>query len=403
MAENFINLYCEYSDPITEAPFVFHHRIAYLILSTIINNKIYVKCGYKDLYPNLWMIVIAPSGFYRKSYSLGIAQNLINAINADLICPDEYSHEGLVEKFTQFPVGTMFLYEFSRFMKMLEKNYLLSTQGLLTELFDNPAEYRRRLKKKINKTMSKDDRKISEDESIQIISKPFINILGASTIEWLNNSVKDSDIMGGFLARFLFVMSSEIKPALANQPIADQKLKSELIALLQSIGNISGEMIMTPDAGDMYGKWYEKFRNRNIETESIINPFMVRLQNYCLKFAMLETINQNPFGGLAITPKAMEEAIMMTGSYERDVKDLVENKMTFSFDEKEMKKVKLIISNKKEISRRDLLQLSHLQSRKLDEYLRTIAESNFAYKVEQKSTMNGRHIEIWKLRNGNEI
>src|SRR3990167_3041207 len=233
--EGFIERYTTYASEFTDAPAVIHQRIVLVILSTVINRNVFLPQGYKPIYPNLWMVIIAPSSFYRKSYSIGCAENIIRLVNTDLILPREFSAEALVETFSEQSKGLLISYEFKTFMGLMSRDYMAGAQALITELFDAPEIYNRKL---ISKNI--------------VIKEPFLNILSATTVDWLRNSLKEDDLAGGFLPRFLIVTAPEKSKILAFQPKADLGVRNYLIQILQGMSEIKGEAAFNPQAREFY-------------------------------------------------------------------------------------------------------------------------------------------------------
>ena len=95
---DFVNDYMEYASTLTDAPDEFHNFMALGILSTVIGNQAYIPFGTNRIYPNLWIILLAQSSFFRKSTSLTLGTRLLRDMHkGGLILPDEFSREQLVQ------------------------------------------------------------------------------------------------------------------------------------------------------------------------------------------------------------------------------------------------------------------------------------------------------------------
>src|SRR3990167_5799800 len=199
---NFVEAYVQYAEQFTDSPPILHHRVALSVLSTVINRNVWLSQGHKKIYPNLWMLIIAPSSFYRKSYTLSIGEDLVREIDTSLVLPREFSHEKLIESLQEQPHGMLIFYEFKTFMGLMERDYMSGTKSLITELYDCPLLY---------------DRKTIKGGTTSI-REPFLNILAASTMDWFVSSIKDDDMAGGFLPRFLIVTAPKKDKILPFQP-----------------------------------------------------------------------------------------------------------------------------------------------------------------------------------------
>ena len=357
----FIDDYKEYCAEFTDSPPIFHHRIAYCILSTVLSRKVFLLQGYKKVFPNLWLIIVAPSSFYRKSYSLGIAEDILRSTSEltgeSYILPREFSHEKFVEILAQQPQGLLIAYEFRTFMAMMSKDYMIGTQSMITELFDNPAVY---------------DRKTKTGE--YEIKDPFLNILTATTIDWLKASIKDIDLASGFLPRFLIAPHIGKKDStMAWQKPHDLGKKDALVAQLTSISKLSGPCTITEEAKTYYSNWYKRFEDE-WSRPGLLSPFYARIQEYAKKLAILTCIDQT--GACLIGVDHMKTACTLSDTYTRWITSIVEEDLTYM--DKGQRKVMEAIKEAGDngISREELLRKTRLLAdRQLAPIIATFLES----------------------------
>lgn len=274
---NFVERYTNWAESYTDAPPQFHRFVAYWALSTLLGRRVYLELGDEWLFPNLWLVILAPSSFYRKSTALSIGAKMINGINKEIMLPSEWTQECFITLMSQQSHGAMVCYEFKGLLSQLQKDYNNGAQSMLTELYDNPHEY----------TRKKGTTEVKEYR----IAQPYLTILGASTIEWLISSVQNSDIAGGFLARFLFVSADRKDKILAIQPKADEAQRLMVKTALEKALEIpEGAMRYSREAEDYYKKWYAGFVREADEAASGLSAFYPRLTTYAHKFAMLEAV-----------------------------------------------------------------------------------------------------------------
>src|SRR3990167_1968613 len=167
MEKGFFDLYCSYAKDFTDAPELIHRRVALSLLSICLNRNVWLVQGARNLYPNLWMVVVAASSFYRKSSSLWIGEDLLKRIpNQNLLLAKEYSYEKFIEEMSHQSVGVFVANEFKTFMEVISKEYNSGMQSLLTDLYDCGEGYKR-------KTKGGGEVEIKE---------PFINRISAATM-----------------------------------------------------------------------------------------------------------------------------------------------------------------------------------------------------------------------------
>lgn len=352
--KGFTDRYVEYASEFTDAPEVIHHRIGLMILSTVINRNVWLRQGYKNIYPNLWMVIVAPSSFYRKSYSVGSAENMLRQYDSRLILPREFSVEALIQTLSEQPQGLLMSYEFKTFVGMMSREYMAGAQSLITELYDCPEIYDRKL---MSRSVS--------------IKEPFLNILSASTVDWLRNSLKEDDLAGGFLPRFLIVTAPEKTKVFPFQPVADYGKKNLLVDLLRSISEVTGEVKFADDAKDFYIEWYTKFEKEH-KGGGVLSPFYARLTEYAKKFCIILAIDRRM--GLEIKLDDCRDACILAETFARDITRYVEDGLVYDRMGAWRKKVETALKGAGAggISKRDLLRETRIIARNLDTILDTL-------------------------------
>ena len=357
---NFLDLYCEYAGEFTDSPASFHHRIGLSILSTVIGRKLFIWQGYKRIFPNIWLIIVAPSSFYRKSYSLGIAENVLRDLKEktqeSYILPREFSHERFVEILASHPQGLLIAYEFKTFMAMMSRDYMSGTQAMITELFDNPPIYNREIK-----------------SGTFEIRDPFLNILAATTMDWFISSMKDDDQAGGFLPRFLVASHVGKKDKkMAWQPLADMTKKYVLIEKLVEISKLCGACKVAEDAKEYYEDWYAKFED-SYSKPGRLSPFYARLQEYAKKLSILICVNESE--NINIELNHIKSACKIAETYAREITRMMEDDLTPT--SKGQRKVieALKTAGHDGLSREELIRKTRLLAGWLNPILETFIES----------------------------
>ena len=384
MERGFFDLYCSYAKDFTDAPELIHRRVALSLLSICLNRKVWLVQGARNLYPNIWMVVVAASSFYRKSSSLWIGEDLLKRIpNQNLILAKEYSYEKFIEEMSFQSVGVFVANEFKTFMEVISKEYNSGMQSLLTDLYDCGEGYKR-------KTKGGGELEIKE---------PFINILSASTMDWLVASVKDADMAGGFLPRFLIVHAKDRGKSMPFQPPADQKKRQALIDMLTMACKLKGEVKFSAEAKKEYEIWYWRFENECLKRKSLLSPFYARLTDYAKKFSMIVNVERRIMegsigenwssqdflgvpgeielspGGL-ITPGDVSRACMLAESFAEEITAVVENDIVFDKREIAKRRVEKFIKNANSdgIGRSELLRETRILAKDLNPIIDTLEQ-----------------------------
>lgn len=353
--EDFLDLYKDYATEITDAPLIFHQFVALSIVSAVLGNKVFLKSGDINIYPNLWIILIAPSSCFRKSTAIGIGARILRPVNEDLIYPTEFTQEKILEIIERQPEGIFIHYEFMTLSGLLSKDYNAGLKAFLTEIYDSPPYYTR-------KTVSRSYE----------IRNPCISILSATTQEWFLERAKEGDLLGGFLPRFIFVPASSKEKSLAFPPPADMTKRNKLVRTLKEISELKGEIHFSPEAEKLHREWYVRYEAKM--DSGLLNGFYSRLETYALKFAILIEIIRNR--SLIITEKSIKEAGQLVNFLTESLRKLADNDFTFTGFQRCKRKVEKIIkfAGNEGIVRRDLLRKSKVSADYLDKIIETLKE-----------------------------
>ena len=274
------------------------------------------------------------------------------------------------------PQGTFVFYEFLSFLGLLSRDYMQGAKAFLTDLYDTPSNYIRKTKlREIN------------------IKKPCINIISATTLDWFMEGLKRGDLMGGFLPRFLFVPARNKLKSIYLPPPADENVKAMLVNELRNLtrSELTGEMTFSDEARKLYEEWcmkYESNIQQNNKYNELLLGFLIRLEIYFLKFAMLENINR--FHSLTIRPETIKTITQVINWLVNQTTNLVSEEITFTKFQKDRKKIIKMITPEG-ITRRELIRSTHLSLKELNPVLETLLQEEAIYidfiKTSGKSTI----------------
>ena len=219
----------------TEAPAEYVAASLLSAMAAAIGNKATVSIGVHGTKPNLYMLLIGDSTLMRKSTSLAIGTKALQEISwrkqADFsaakkvwenatkeerkflqkpvdesnLYPDDFSPESLLEKIEMKPDGLIYASELGSLLARMDSGYGHGLKIMLTNIYDCPPFY-----DKTTKTAGNNR-----------IESPAINIIGASTLQWLQKHLSGADLLSGFLGRFCVVYRSNYpdNPVALPQPV----------------------------------------------------------------------------------------------------------------------------------------------------------------------------------------
>lgn len=352
----FLDRYTKWCDKFTDAPLQYHQSVAYWMIGSVIGRNCFMTVGDQQIFPNIWLLVLGPSSFYRKTTSIFIARKMLKAICPESLISDQWTMESLIAIMQTEPKGIMIHSEFKSFLSVLQKDYNHGAQSFLTELYDCNSFSRVRG---------------TSDIKRYSIESPFLSLAAASTMEWLQNSIKHEDISGGFLARFLVVSADKKEKDLPFPPKADEVIRQQLIGLLKLTAGRSREIIYSQAAKEEYADWYGSLRRTTDKMPEMLRGFLTRLQVYCHKIAIIEaTLNDTG----TVTPDIVAKAIAYCSERVNEIVSLGDTSLGRSkFDAMGMR-VQGIVDRNPGIDYSRLLKNSNISAKYLHDVLDTLVK-----------------------------
>ena len=264
-----------------ESPGMFHLWVAISVVASTLERSTFLDRGYYMLYPNLYVVLVAESEVCMKTTAADIGMSMLMseemenppAIFAQKITPEALvsalcSECAVDETGTVYKnaAGVLYAEELSVFLG--REAYASGMVSILTSLYSCKDKW--------------------EYETIgrgkDIAYNTCINLLGASTPEWLRMSIPIDAVGGGFTSRIIFVYQDASDKENPHPVVTDEEkqLRKDLIHDLSLIRRIRGEFKFTPSAKDWYSKWYHGYRKAQLAGK----PTMVRKKDILLKVAM---------------------------------------------------------------------------------------------------------------------
>jgi hypothetical protein len=240
-AEGWLRDYVEYTRK-TEPPTVFHFFAGLVALGSTMGRSTRYNKGSYWVYPNLCVVVVAPTGRCRKTSACNIAIRLMRQVEATQILADKTTPEALLTTFEGHDdaVGLIYAPELAVFLG--RQKYQEGMVPLLTALFDCPDEFKTR-------TITRGEIEIRN---------VGLSFLGCSTLDWIQTAIPKDAFGGGFMRRLLFVVQDDTPRKFALPPPLPAATGDRLRKQLLKIQKASGEWNLVGTAREWYEHWYEK-------------------------------------------------------------------------------------------------------------------------------------------------
>jgi hypothetical protein len=229
--KNWLHDFGRWTLPRSEAPETFIMWTGLFTMASALRRHVKIPktlFGSWEASPNLYILFIAKAGRARKSTTANYSEDLLDALDHITKSPELITKESLLTTLVKSEDASMSILapEFGEFMvKSGPEMY-----GFLTNMYDG--------KKKIAaSTLSR---------NVEFVERPCVNLLGATTPEWVADNMPASVIGGGFASRVIFIFADKVRrrqlyyESLNHE--AMDKIRLDLIADLDHIArNINGE------------------------------------------------------------------------------------------------------------------------------------------------------------------
>jgi len=352
--------YLEYTGKFSESPPEFHlFTLAYTI-SCLVGRGRYVQQGEDTIYPNQYMVLIAPSSLYKKSSAGGLSNKWLGRLDhmKGHFLGHIGSPEGLLEGLKENKgTGLLYYSEMGSLLAASNKKWMIDIFDLLNDLYDCPDYCTKRLQ-----------------SGPKSVSDVYLNMLCATQLDSMSAHVKESTLLSGFLPRFTTVYSENLQPHMVRRPPPDKRLQNKITEQLNSIRQatkVVTEMTLTPYAWTTFEAWAHERHIEALHAPGTIQPMYGRIESHVLKYAIIISVATLP-ESLEIDEITIEKAIAWGEFILKSYRRLVEEELTFTLDDRRLKKVSNLIKGGSPISYRDVLSGTRYKNRDLGEMLSTL-------------------------------
>lgn len=281
-----------------------------------LRRRVWIDQVYFQWHPNLYIILVAPPGIVSKSTTADTAMSLLREVPGIRFGPSVVTWQALVTGFAEaaetFTVG--------------DKQYIQSSMTINSSEFGNLLDPRNKelVDMLVHLWDGKPFTKATKTSGTDEVVNPWINIIAATTPDWIAGSFPEYMVGGGFTSRCIFVFAdSKAKyvpyPALA-VPKGLDKLKADLVHDLEYIAvNLAGEYRLTDDAIKWGSEWYERHYTVDAKTldPSRFGGYIARKQTQAHKIAMILAAAVRD--ELFITKDDLQTAVEMLTDLEPDM------------------------------------------------------------------------------------
>lgn len=263
------------------------------VLGAVIRKKVYLSrssTGNILIYPNPWIILVAPQGIGHKSSAIRLGRKFLELMeDKPKILASKLTPEALIKSLASQVVadkapiepgerqrlvvykrkaqGLLYSSEFG--VLLGREKYNMGMIALLTDLYDCPDEWN-------SETVMRGDQRLYE---------VCLSVLGASTPDWMQSMLPTDAFKGGFMSRLILVGY----PDGWNRRVGDlvdppRTLRDSILSDFEEISRYKGEIGWSKEAKEYFVNWYMSL------PEPVPGPqaaYLERKQDHALKLAIL--------------------------------------------------------------------------------------------------------------------
>ena len=174
----------------------------------------------------------------------------------------------------QNATGLLVLPELSVFLE--KRDYRSGLVPLITRLADAPDEWS-------SETICRGEIRLTN---------VALCMLGGSAPSWLVGSIPSEAFTGGFMARFLFVVSEGSAVPVPRPPHYDKVLQQKLITGLKDFNRVRGEIVVDDEAEEYFSTWYRAFYYRRSVDEKRA-AYQERKHDHLMRISMVLAVSES--------------------------------------------------------------------------------------------------------------
>lgn len=340
----------------TEPPTAFHFFVGATVLGATLRRNVHFVKGTGNLYPNLCVILVAPSGKCRKTTACDLGVKLFRDLGGNILA-DKITPEALVDAFAGQVSATGMIYagELKQFLG--SQKYMEGMIPLLTRLFDCPDLW-------VSRTIMRDE---------VTLTNVAISMLGASTMDWLRMLPSDT-FGGGFMSRIILCVQEDTPRSFPFPPPLSQDIRKKLVGRMMQLSHLRGRFHMTHAAEDWYRSWYNNRDERGTE-EKQFSGYFERKPDHLIRVAMILSISDDD--SLVIEKRHMEHSLRILNWGESWLPNAFEQLSANLIGEDQMRMIKQLKTHNGAMKYSDWLRKnsSRMNATTFKGYLATLRES----------------------------
>lgn len=394
--QDWLTTYLEYTRN-SEPPKSYHLWTGISVVAAALQRKVYIPWNMGQLYPNLFVVLVGPSGRCRKGTAMRFGQDLVRQVPTIKLVAQRITLEQMIrdikESVTEFmdPTTNLIVLHCSMTVMSSELTVFLGSGNTdflatLTDMFDSEDEWEYR-----SKHQGKDK-----------IRGLCLNFLGGTAPDWITTMIPKAALGGGFTSRIIFIVERDKRITLPDPTPTKRmlELRPKLIADLEKISILAGQFHIEDIAQEFYEHWYEtQDKSPPIVSERFAG-YNSRRGTHARKLAMVLSASRSD--ELVIRLEDLERAIRILEAAEETMESAFVGLGRATLEEMLEAVVEFFLhSNKKRFSNAEILERFYPQidQYSLDQIMTTMQGLGWA-KIDNLAMTGSKADMIYKFTGG---
>lgn len=274
LLDNWLDAYLVYTAE-SKSPEEYHVWNAVSCIAGALRRRVFFKMAYFIFYPNQYIVLVAPPGRCAKSTSMRMGRDVASIIPGIEYSVDSTTRERVIMNMSQgYKDGqsalTVHSTEFATFLTSSGMDMV----NFLTDIYDCPTEWTHQTK----------------GGGTNKIKAPFLNLVGATTPDWIARAMPLDTIGVGFTSRVIFIYQDTPRirdPFVELSP--EQLLIKEMLSKdLAQMAQIQGQYHFDEDAKELYREWDKAWQaNPNPTGDPRLAGYYERKPAHLIKLCMI--------------------------------------------------------------------------------------------------------------------
>lgn len=400
--------YLNYAESVTDAPSIFHLATGLAIVGATLGNRCWIKASGQRVFPAMWSVLVGASSSMRKTSSMRRGGDLLtrqerglpeqNGTRGPSIrIPLPGSPEGFEDALAKRGDRLMIVSEFGGLLSRMEREHMGSLKERLTEWYDGDSMG--------SVTMARGTAEVKD---------PALSIIAGTTPEWLEDRIKEGDVRGGFIARFLFWPASKSDKLPWKNPlevVENEAMIDQLTMALNHMRRFQGEFRPVQEAKDGWGAFVRPIdEEEDPRLTGDLQGFAHRLPMNTLKIAMCVEAAammgaQGARPAMEISAQSMNQAVRIAQWQADKTSELFggDEGLKYTKGAAEQRKLMrlleqhgVVVDGAKEISQRELMRKTGMVGREMTMFADALAQSGRIEIVRRSPEGGGRPSIVYR-------